>query len=131
MNKWKAAKFSSQNVITSYSIHYTKLYEDSEGSLVLTVQANGDCVTVVIEAGDYSLSIHHDGSNEDSLPIFLIPSQEELEQARGIEDLVIRPTIMEPGQIQQYLLDRITSYNVCYTKLLRVKDFQWLEELGI
>jgi len=54
---------------------------DSEGSVILTADANGDCVTEVIEPGDYSLSIHHDGSNENSLPVFLIPQTKESVQA--------------------------------------------------
>jgi len=74
------------------AMHFMEL-RDSEGNLILTVEVNGDCVTQVIEAGDYSLSIHHDGSNEDSLPIFLIPDPEELEeseQARKIKGLIDR-----------------------------------------
>jgi hypothetical protein len=115
------------------AMHFMEL-RDSEGNVVLTIEANGDCVEEVIEKGDYSLSIHHDGSNEDSLPIFLIPSQEELEQARETEGFIdglklvasnilkriertvtkdaqaleIRPTIMGPTLIQQYITENYT-----------------------
>jgi len=69
--------------------HFMEL-TDNEGSLILTVQANGDCVTEVIEAGDYLLSIHHDGSVEVPLPIFLIPNPQQLEQTRETDGLIDR-----------------------------------------
>ena len=48
---------------------------DSEGSQVLSVQANGDCVTQLIEAGSYVVRIHHDGRAETTHPIFVIPGR--------------------------------------------------------
>jgi uncharacterized protein YjbI with pentapeptide repeats len=62
------------------AMHFMEL-RDSEGSLILTVHVNGDCVTEVIEAGDYVISIFHDETIGDALPIFLIPNPEELEES--------------------------------------------------
>jgi hypothetical protein len=71
------------------AMHFMELV-DSQESVILTLEANGNCVTEVIEAGNYLLSIHHDGSNEDSLPIFLNPNPEESEQARETGGLIDR-----------------------------------------
>ena len=71
------------------AMHFMEL-RDSQETLILTVEANGDCVTEVIEVGDYVMSVHHDGSVEDSLPIFLIPDPEELEEARETDGLIDR-----------------------------------------
>jgi len=71
------------------AMHFMEL-KDSQGSVILTVEANGDCVSEVIEEGNYVMSIHHDGGIEDTLPIFLIPNSEESEQARETEGLIDR-----------------------------------------
>lgn len=44
---------------------------DSNAVEVLMVEANGDCVTEVIEEGDYEMRIHHDGRTEDSIGVFI------------------------------------------------------------
>ena len=100
---------SGRAVITSYSIHYTKLYET--GSEV------GDAVHLLGVAGDhliasgyrlYWISLRREdaGHVERMFP----DSAEKLGHGRGVlaGDEVWWPT-----------RDRITSYNVCYTKLLR------------
>lgn len=46
---------------------------DSEGQEVLSVEANGDCVTEIIERGSYEMHLHHDGLSEDTHPIFIQP----------------------------------------------------------
>ncbi len=50
---------------------------NSEGTEVLMVEANGECVTVVIQEGDYEMRIHHDGRSEDSLAIFILAENNE------------------------------------------------------
>jgi hypothetical protein len=107
------------------AMHFMEL-RDGEESLILTVQANGNCVTEVIEAGNYLMSIHHDGRIDDTLPIFLIPNPQELEQARETDGLIdrfklmasnilkrIERTVTEDaqaqGQIQKYIMEMYTN----------------------
>ena len=93
-------------VITSYSIHYTKLYESAgapipmagvpyhaaEGYLARLVRA-GVSVAIAEQIGDPAAS-------------------------KGpVERRVVR--VVTPGTLSDEALLRITSYNVCYTKLLR------------
>lgn len=70
-------------------MHFMELL-DSEGSEILRVDVNGECVTEVIQAGDYVMSIHHDGRTGDTLPIFIIPNPEDMEQARKTDGLINR-----------------------------------------
>lgn len=44
---------------------------DSEGVEVLRVEVNGECVTEVIEQGDYEMQIIHDEGTDDTLPVFI------------------------------------------------------------
>ena len=81
-----AAVWHQDVVITSYSIHYTKLYEALDFVCSVYAQA-GD--TILVEEPSYFLAFR----------IF---------EDRGLK-IVSVPTDQ----------DRITSYNVCYTKLLR------------
>ena len=69
------------------AMHFMEL-RDLEGNLILTVDVNGDCVTQVIEAGEYVINIFHDESTGDTLPIFLIPNPEESEQARESDGII-------------------------------------------
>jgi len=55
--------------------------EDSDGNEIFILDVNGECITVVLEAGDYVMIIHHDGRIETTHPIFIIPSQENGVQA--------------------------------------------------
>ncbi len=50
---------------------------DSDGEEVLTIEVNGDCVTQVIEKGNYEMRLHHDGVSEETLAIFIQPLVEE------------------------------------------------------
>lgn len=52
------------------SEHFMEL-SDNEGSLVLQLIVNDECITEVIGAGDYFLTIYHDGLSEDSHTIFI------------------------------------------------------------
>ena len=69
--------------------HYAEL-RNGEGSTILTIEANGECVNQVIEAGEYVMFIHHDQRIEDTFSIFLIPDQEDEEQVRETEELFNR-----------------------------------------
>jgi hypothetical protein len=60
---------------------------DSQGEEVLRVDVNEDCVTDTIEAGDYVMELHHDGSTGDTLPIFIIPNPDQNQQARKTDGL--------------------------------------------
>lgn len=71
------------------AMHFMEL-KDSEGNEVLRVDVNGDCVTEVIDAGDYVMTFHHDGRMEDSQPIFIIPNHEDTEQAGETDGLINR-----------------------------------------
>src|SRR5262245_4378320 len=50
--------------------HFATLI-DRDGAEVLRIQANGECVTKVIEPGKYVLQIVHDGRSADTLPVFV------------------------------------------------------------
>ena len=62
------------------AMHFMEL-RDLEGNRILTVDGTGDCVTQVIEAGEYVVSIYHDESAGEALPIFLITDTEDTEQS--------------------------------------------------
>ncbi len=71
------------------AMHFMEL-KDSEGNEVLRVDVNGDCVTEIIEEGNYIMTYHHDGRIETSHPIFIIPDPEKLQQARETDGLINR-----------------------------------------
>ena len=50
---------------------------NSDGEEVLRVLANGDCITEVIEAGEYEMVLTHGGHVEETETIFLIPDPED------------------------------------------------------
>ena len=87
----------AENVITSYSIHYTKLYEGPGLVVNRVVQKVGGK-----EHGDKILAVI----------------------AARIGDL--NPANGDALQLVDLSLGRITSYNVCYTKLLR--EWTWARE---
>ena len=69
------------------AMHFMEL-RDSEESLVLTVQANGDCVTELIAEGNYIAAFHHDESVGYALPIFIKPNREELAEATKTDGFI-------------------------------------------
>jgi uncharacterized protein YjbI with pentapeptide repeats len=71
----------------SEAMHYMAVL-DSEGSEILRVDVNGECVMEVIEAGDYVMAIHHDGRMETTYPIFIIPHPDDIEEARETDGLI-------------------------------------------
>ena len=84
-----------ESVITSYSIHYTKLYEVERWS-----EPVGNAMT-----GSFTAS--KDGA---------VTFHEFWAVVEGQHGLEIRLKHFHPNLASW---DRITSYNVCYTKLLR------------
>jgi|GEM_PF-1421242 len=63
------------------SAHFMSLL-NSDGEEVLRAPANGDCVTEVIEPGDYQMVLTH-GEHVDQIdPVFLIPTIEDEQVAK-------------------------------------------------
>ncbi len=52
--------------------HFMTLVDSAEEE-VLMLEVNGNCVTQVIEKGNYEMRLHHDGMSEDTLAIFIQP----------------------------------------------------------
>jgi hypothetical protein len=67
--------------------HFMEL-DDSDGNEILRVDTNGVCVTKVIEAGDYVMTIWHDGRILTTHPVFIIPNPEDTQQARATDGLI-------------------------------------------
>ena len=102
-------------VITSYSIHYTKLYENSLMSLMWSAL---DVMSPIL---DKLLKI---GSNEGVRSLCMSKFDEILPFAYfaiGASLPTVRKFFAKVWiSISAKLYPRITSYNVCYTKLLRM-----------
>ena len=64
--------------------HFMELV-DSEVNEILKIDVNGQCVTEVIEAGDYVMIINHDGKKEKTHPVFIIPGRSGGQQAQKID----------------------------------------------
>ena len=64
--------------------------EDSEGNEIFRLDVNGECITVVLEAGDYVMIIHHDGRILTTHPVFIIPNPDDIQQARKTDGLINR-----------------------------------------
>jgi hypothetical protein len=67
--------------------HFMEL-DDSKGNEILRLDVNGECVTEIIEAGDYLMTIQHDGRTETTHPIFMVPNPEDTQQARQRDGLI-------------------------------------------
>ncbi|MEW6145796.1 MAG: pentapeptide repeat-containing protein [Thermodesulfobacteriota bacterium] len=52
--------------------HYMVLVDD-EGVEVLQVNANGECATGTVEAGDYEMRVFHDEETEKNVAVFIVP----------------------------------------------------------
>ena len=89
------------DVITSYSIHYTKLYEPLEAQTRMTFFYFFEFIEATF---DVVYSSH--GFSTNIKPVILSPAHS------------INPWVCLANS------RRITSYNVCYTKLLRFKAEQ-------
>jgi hypothetical protein len=69
--------------------HFMEL-DDSEGNEILRIDVNGECVTEIIEAGDYVITIHHDRRIETTHSVFIIPMTENNQQSRETDGLINR-----------------------------------------
>ena len=90
-------------VITSYSIHYTKLYEQLRISSIDAIEIDDALFEVMAEprlAPFMHLSLQHG----DNLILKRMKRRHSRDDAIALAE------------------NRITSYNVCYTKLLRTQD---------
>jgi len=77
--------------------HFMELV-DSEGNEILKIDVNGQCVTEVIEAGDYVMIINHDGKKEKTHPIFIIPGRSGEQQAQRIDTNRARQSKKQKGR---------------------------------
>ena len=104
---------NNRGVITSYSIHYTKLYEtDGTGSS----KGIKGVVRVSIDGGAFNINSADDTiHSNDNITInggtFTLSSADDGVHADSTLEI-------NDGDVQ-ITKSRITSYNVCYTKLLR------------
>ena len=106
-------------VITSYSIHYTKLYDDIrnglqqnkiEGAVVQYYGSSKDVVIRVAPKGDLT---------QQTITNAVQKSASAIDPAMTVSRVeYVGPSVGEELTNQGFLA-RITSYNVCYTKLLR------------
>ena len=101
----------SMHVITSYSIHYTKLYEARDESWQRIVAAGGDG----------TLNEVVNGLAGSALPLAFIPlgTTNVFALETGIPFDVAQAAVIAVEAPARPVTLRITSYNVCYTKLLR------------
>jgi len=88
--------------------HFMEL-DDSEGNEIFRLDVNGECVTMILEAGDYLMHIHHDGMIERTLPIFVLPVQEDLEIADSSSNGFIRKGEVLISNSFQYLFNVVTQ----------------------
>jgi len=79
--------------------------EDSEGNEILRLDV-GDCVTVVLEAGDYLMQIHHDGRIEKTHPIFIVPGQKKTLGAKK-EETIPEGIVERAGKVLSNILDEL------------------------
>ena len=138
-------------VITSYSIHYTKLYEvllPKAIEFTNEVRSFGAALLAALEKKDSEgLAIGQDGkyghccAGKPERPVKKGRGQPQgndlhrtgdkpdlCRQIRIISGKYARPLIGEG--MEQSCKSRITSYNVCYTKLLRAMETLTLVQTG-
>ena len=94
-----------RDVITSYSIHYTKLYE--------YVNIASRCAGFLSRFFDGKLASPAPELNAGVLDVALQGAAEIEDEVRNAYEA------REFGRALRLIMHRITSYNVCYTKLLR------------
>lgn len=73
----------------SEAAHFMELL-DSEGSQVVVVNANGECVDAIIEEGDYKMVLHHDGRTNTSHTIFARPVAQNSELTQNSKGVINR-----------------------------------------
>jgi len=79
--------------------------EDSEGNEILRLDV-GDCVTEVIEAGDYVMIINHDGRIEKTHPIFIRPEPNGDLGAKK-EETIPEGILERAGKFLSKILDKL------------------------
>ena len=119
----------STRVITSYSIHYTKLYE--------RIPTLHEVVTLIKGKAGVNIELKGPGTAEPvekfirecveagwDKRTFLASSfdHQELFNLRALDPDIQLGVICRFATTAELDLTRITSYNVCYTKLLRMRD---------
>ena len=118
------------NVITSYSIHYTKLYDGDITKLNLDIVPKHDILCAGFPCQPFSISGKMKGF-EDTRGTLIYHVFELIEKRQpkvvlleNVKHLVYHDSKRTLSTIVQHLEEmgyvRITSYNVCYTKLLRL-----------
>ena len=94
-------------VITSYSIHYTKLYENLLDNFRLgKIALSDELIETLFESLSFLTQLVHGKSEDESFSCDISPI------IKRIEKVLSGDKGSDNGL-------RITSYNVCYTKLLR------------
>ena len=112
-----------QYVITSYSIHYTKLYDERFDEVILAMKE-------VVERGGYGTSVTPVSQFYWQQAYANVMFGPWKQIAPGYGRMVLGyfgktpveadPEIIKLAGEKLKLEPRITSYNVCYTKLLRI-----------
>ena len=110
--EWKTYMYikEKKSVITSYSIHYTKLYEEQITSVQQVSTSSADAIE--------EISKLIEEINEVSSAIAAAIQ----EQSAATEEIARNANEASKGTSEvsgNIISVRITSYNVCYTKLLR------------
>ena len=103
-------------VITSYSIHYTKLYEASTRERLPPIRSPG--------TRSNRTGISFQGDAQADLFCFPLPDGEQGGRGSHADMAMDTRMAVRPEEMCVHVgatVVRITSYNVCYTKLLRVK----------
>ena len=105
----------SISVITSYSIHYTKLYENEafpkEG---VSDQQRVDSARQKVKGDEvFVLVFSEDNSKEDVVASAVCFKRRIITSCGELDILALASVAVRKS------MRRITSYNVCYTKLLR------------
>jgi len=85
--------------------HFMEL-EDSDGNEIFRLDVNGECITVVLEAGDYKMIIFHDGRIEETLPIFIIPELNGDLEAKK-EETIPEGILGRAGRILSNVLEKL------------------------
>ena len=102
-----------KNVITSYSIHYTKLYETSLYTEYAMPSSSSPSVILLSRPKEKSvLSV--------IINTLLKPSLLRYDAIFAEDSASVTILVFLILKVETYNLSRITSYNVCYTKLLRI-----------
>ena len=122
-------------VITAYSIHYTKLYDIAEGSKPVRLAAVLDSRNIPSDlvinerttvAMAYTMAQftdgRHIGGKNPGLKNAAEIAQNLVNPGTGELDTRAALALLDQiAQVAKPIIIRITSYNVCYTKLLRFR----------